>query len=236
MTEKKDDRNIRQRLFDAMKAMENPTKSKTATVPTKSGKSYTYHYESLDQVLECVRPHLTENGLGLAQSQQWKGSERGYVLVTAIFDSNEELLLDERPMLQFTDAQSAGSWETYMRRYALRSAFGLAGEDDDGAATKGATQAPKRQPRPKKATPSQIAAINDAASAVSVMKDKPISDVLAALGASQSVKAAGVPDGTAIEAYTESQAAVALGVIRTWAEKAEHEAPTAELADNDIPF
>lgn len=231
MTDKKDDRSIRQRLIDAMAAMENPKKSKTAD----TGK-FKYNYESLDQVLECVRPHLTANGLGLAQSQQWMGEERGYVLVTSVFDAGESMVLDERPMRQFTDAQATGSWETYMRRYALRCAFGLAGEDDDGAATKGATRAPKRQPRPKKATPSQIAAINDAASALSVMKDKPLSDVLAALGASQSVKAAGVPEGTAIEAYTESQAAVALGVIRTWAEKAEQEEPEAELAAEDISF
>ena len=35
-------------------------------------------------------------------------------------------------MYMSADAQACGSFETYMRRYALRSAFGLCGEDDDG--------------------------------------------------------------------------------------------------------
>lgn len=226
MTDEKDERTIYQRLMDAMAAMENPKKDKLA-----KGAKFNYNYESLDQVLECVRPHLAANGLCLSQGQEWRDG-RGYVLVTAVFDAGGKLVMDERPMRDFgNDAQAAGSWETYMRRYALRSAFGLAGEDDDGAATKNAKV---RQPKPKKATPSQIAAINDAAAAFAVMKDKTLSDVLAALGAANSVKAEGVAVGTPIEAYTESQAAVALGVIRTWAEKAEAEA--AELADEDIPF
>ena len=125
------------RLMAAMADMENPVKSKTANVPTKSGKSYQYKYETLEQVLGVVRPALAEHGLAMTQQQAWSGNTNSYVLRTIVFDGSEERVMDERPLRDAADAQVAGSWETYMRRYALRTAFGLAGEDDDGNATTG---------------------------------------------------------------------------------------------------
>lgn len=128
---KKDDRSFNKRLMDAMAEMENPTKSKTAD----TGK-IKYKYETLDQVLAVVRPALTKNGLAFTQSQRFDSSTGGFVLDTIVFDDGESRTMDSRPMPARSDAQQAGSWETYMRRYALRTAFGLTGEDDDGAATK----------------------------------------------------------------------------------------------------
>lgn len=138
------------RLIEAMADMENPTKSKTANVPTKSGKSYQYKYETLDQVLGVVRPALAEHGLALTQQQAWSANTNSYVLKTIVFDASEERLMDERPLHDAADAQAAGSWETYMRRYALRTAFGLAGEDDDGAATVGRAEPAKPAKAPAK--------------------------------------------------------------------------------------
>ncbi len=119
-----------ERLIAAMADMENPTKSKKANV----GK-FSYNYETLDQVLGVIRPALANHGLMLTQQQTWSTNTSSYVLRTIVFDANEERLMDERPLRDCPDAQQAGSWETYMRRYALRTAFGLTGEDDDGAAT-----------------------------------------------------------------------------------------------------
>lgn len=141
------------RLIAAMSDMENPTKSKTANVPTKSGKSYQYKYETLDQVLAVIRPALASYGLALTQQQAWSDNTSSYVLRTVVFDADEERLMDERPLHDYADAQAAGSWETYMRRYALRTAFGLAGEDDDGAATVGASRS-AAQPRKSQNRPS----------------------------------------------------------------------------------
>ncbi len=135
ITKKEKHVGLRGRLVTAMGEMVNPTKSKKATVPTKSGGQYSYNYESLDQVLAVVRPPLTDQGIGLTQKQVWSENTSSYALQTIVFDDEETLLLDERPMRDCPDAQAAGSWETYMRRYALRSVFGLAGEDDDGQAT-----------------------------------------------------------------------------------------------------
>lgn len=143
MTEKKaEPQTFSERLIAAMADMENPTKAKKATVPTKSGGQYSYNYETLDQVLGVVRPALAKHGLALTQQQAWSENTSSYVLRTIVFDANEERLMDERPLHDCTDAQQAGSWETYMRRYALRTAFGLTGEDDDGAATVGRSAAP----------------------------------------------------------------------------------------------
>lgn len=143
-TEKEE--SLSSRLIAAMADMQNPTKSKTASIPTKNGNSYKYKYETLDQVLGVVRPALAEHGLALTQQQTWSENTSSYVLRTVVFDSDEERLMDERPLHDYPDAQAAGSWETYMRRYALRTAFGLAGEDDDGAATVGANRS-AAQPR-----------------------------------------------------------------------------------------
>lgn len=143
------DQTFSARLIAAMGDMENPTKSKTAKVPTRSGGNYQYNYETLDQVLGVVRPALAAHGIALTQQQAWSDSTNSYVLRTIVFDDSDERLMDERPLHDATDAQAAGSWETYMRRYALRTAFGLAGEDDDGAATIGRTKTaktPAKQP------------------------------------------------------------------------------------------
>lgn len=145
------DRTFEERLVSAMGKMANPTKSSTATVPTKNGGKYTYKYETLDQVLAAVRPPLFEEGIGLTQRLVFSDSAGGYVLQTVVFDHENNVVMDERPVYPTPDAQACGSFETYMRRYALRTAFGLAGEDDDGkAATESANaRTSKAEGRPK---------------------------------------------------------------------------------------
>nr|WP_314638705.1 ERF family protein [uncultured Olsenella sp.] len=138
-----------ERLVSAMALMANPQKLSTATVPTKGGGKFTYKYETLEQVLAAVRPPLLANGIGLTQAQEWSDKSGGYVLRTVVFDEGTRLVMDERPIFATTNAQEAGSWETYMRRYALRSAFGLCGEDDDGEATTRPRRADERR-RPDK--------------------------------------------------------------------------------------
>lgn len=141
-----DTRSFDERLIAAMGEMVNPTKSATAEVPTRSGGRYTYKYETLDQVLAAVRPPLIKNGIGLTQKQVWDETTQQYVLQTIVFDAENCRILDQRPILPFTDAQACGSWETYMRRYALRTAFALAGEDDDGKAAKDYVSREPRNP------------------------------------------------------------------------------------------
>jgi len=117
---------IRGRFIAACKQMKNPTKDTNA---------YKYKYATLDQVVGIVKPALFAQDLALMQRVEHIEGDF-YLLRTGICDEHEILDLDERPIVFCGDAQKDGSLETYYRRYSLMTVFGLAGEDDDGAATK----------------------------------------------------------------------------------------------------
>lgn len=112
------------RLLAAMSEMPNPV---------KDSKAYNYRYEQLDQVLGIVQPALMAHGLFVMQGMEC--SEGGYELRTYICDAEGDALripMDSRPVKLTGDSQKDGSAETYARRYALKTVFGLCGEDDDG--------------------------------------------------------------------------------------------------------
>lgn len=114
------------RLLAAMSEMPNPV---------KDSKAYNYRYEQLDQVLGIVQPALMAHGLFVTQGMEC--SEGGYELRTYICDAEGDTLripMDCRPVKLTGDSQKDGSAETYARRYALKTVFGLCGEDDDGQA------------------------------------------------------------------------------------------------------
>lgn len=129
------------RLVAAMSEMTNPKKDKTAQVPTKNGGKFTYKYTQLDDVLAVVRPPLLAQGILLLQGVT--DQER---LVCSVTDGTDEAVLDSRPFRPTGDPQQQGSYETYMRRYQLLTAFGLAGEDDDANAAVLQPGQQKRQP------------------------------------------------------------------------------------------
>lgn len=232
MPEKKteDQLTLRGKLVKAMGAMENPTKSKTAEVPTKNGGRYSYNYESLDQVLEAIRPALKDNGIGLSQGLKYFDESNGYVLETAVFDENEAMILDVRPMRFYDRAQEVGSWETYMRRYALRAAFGLTGEDDDGEAASNAKPINMKKAKvTEMASDKQIKMIHAKLSELADLRGVSKDDAQAALIASKTM------NGADMDNLTKQQASDAITLLITWIDKAQPKTEP-ELYDEDQEF
>lgn len=95
-----------------------------------------YRYALLSDVLKCVVPPLLENGVFLYQGI------RDGVLETVVMMGDESLTLDSRRVNLSGTSQEQGSAETYAKRYALCTAFCIAGlEDDDGQAATDAANA-----------------------------------------------------------------------------------------------
>ena len=122
-----DKKTFSRRLAESMAAMPNPV---------KDTKAYNYKYETLDQVLSIVQPALVSNDLLVTQGVTRSDNGTWY-LVTTLHDLTDDTAhtIDTRPLDFGSDQQKNGSYETYARRYALKTCFGLCGEDDDGAKT-----------------------------------------------------------------------------------------------------
>lgn len=88
-----------------------------------------YKYATIDAVLDVVQPLLLEHGLALVQYV------RGDSLISELHHEGGEVWdMGEYNLGTFIDSQKRGSAITYGRRYQLCSIFGIAQEDDDGAA------------------------------------------------------------------------------------------------------
>lgn len=135
---------INPKVRRALSRMVNPTKSKTANVPTKGGGKYQYSYETLADVVEIVTSALEAEGVAMHQHVTVLDGKPYMAL--ELFDDEESIIYDMRPWKEMPDIQAQGSWETYTRRYQLKTAFNLVGEDDDGQA---AMPKPKPQPKPE---------------------------------------------------------------------------------------
>lgn len=120
-------------LAEAQKAMEQPALDGTG----RAGKNgcREYKYATLASVRKAVMPPCNERGIFLTQH-----FDGGNVLVTEARMGAESAVLDRRAVALTGRPQEDGSAETYAKRYALCSAFCLAGmEDDDGKAATDAT-------------------------------------------------------------------------------------------------
>ena len=97
-----------------------------------------YKYSSLAAVLAVVIPPTAALGIFVTQ-----GLDTDDVLKTEAHLGAESVNLDKRKVCRSGSSQEQGSAETYAKRYALCTVFGLAGmEDDDG---KGAGDQPRQK-------------------------------------------------------------------------------------------
>lgn len=126
----------------AQAAMPHIHKGTTAKIPTRDGKSFSYSYAELPDIIDAVRPVLTENGLGIGQSVEPVGN--GIGLFTRIYHEAGHVETFGPVVLPAGgDARAAGSAITYARRYGLCAALNIAAdEDDDGAQVSAGSTAP----------------------------------------------------------------------------------------------
>ncbi len=89
---------------------------------------YKSKYATLEAILTAAKPHLKKHGLAVVQLPTIEG------LKTIIMhESGETIESDAKIVMKDQSPQGQGSAITYMRRYALSAALGIATEDDDDA-------------------------------------------------------------------------------------------------------
>ncbi len=99
-------------------------------------------YADLESTWDACREPLSKNGLSIVQLPY---STEGKIGVTTMLlhESGEWIRgAVDVMMAQITNPQNAGSILTYLRRYSLQGAVGIAPEDDDGNAASGNKTAP----------------------------------------------------------------------------------------------
>ena len=116
-------------LVKVLGELEDLPKTKTAKISTAKG-SFEYSYVDLADVLGYVRPKLADHGLTVIQSATG-GPETISVTTMILHTSGEMLTLGPLTMGAGGTAQAMGGAVTYLRRYTLMAALGLATEDDD---------------------------------------------------------------------------------------------------------
>ena len=122
-------------LARAQGELRNPVKTHTATVTRSAekggGRSHSYDYAKLPDVLDCVRPVLSKHEI--AYSQPTYMLDGKLYLRTMLMHAGETLYGD-MPLPMGLGPQEMGSQFTYYRKYALGAIVGVAAEDDDDGA------------------------------------------------------------------------------------------------------
>jgi hypothetical protein len=114
-------------------------KNKLVDFVGNTGKRTTYRHETLDQVIDVVQPILSKHGLDTRFRTE---SQPGFLTVICRL-AHEAGHSEENSLTAPVDTsgnknaiQSIGSAQTYLCRYTLKAALGLAAaEDDDGTAS-----------------------------------------------------------------------------------------------------
>lgn len=120
----------------------------------KSNPAFRSRYADLGACLEAVDDALLNNGIAVYQETFL--DETGVTVETVLLHESGEMIRCGKlhvPAVKH-DPQGYGSALTYVRRYSLMAACGIAPEDDDGNA---ASASPKAPAKPVKAAPAPAA-------------------------------------------------------------------------------
>jgi len=132
-----------QAFLAAQAAIEQP--KRTAENP-----HFRSRYAPLDEVIRVARAALHRENIAFSQNVEF---EEGVIYITTLFFYGEEVHQAGRIGMRCPeDPQKLGALVTYLRRYALAAALGLASEEDDDA-NAASTQAPAaKAPHPASET------------------------------------------------------------------------------------
>lgn len=115
-------------LAKAQAKFKNPEKNRTVKVVHKTGGSHSYSYATLDEVLDCTRGPLSENGLAFVQLVTMRDGLN--VLVTQLLHESGQMIEAVYKLPEGLGSQEFGAAITYARRYSACPMLGLAGETD----------------------------------------------------------------------------------------------------------
>jgi len=102
---------------------------------SKDGKNpfYKSKYSTLTAVIKASRPFLSKNGLSVSQIECMPPDGGPWSLSTILNHDSGQFIGGSSPINPSKkDIQSAGSYISYLKRYAYSSIVGVATEDDDG--------------------------------------------------------------------------------------------------------
>lgn len=141
--QERNDRNLGRRAFDqaiAKAKAEIPPiiKNRHVKYATKTGQNTDYHHEDLAEIAKTVDPILSRYGL----SYRFRTQQEGNSIVVTCVVSHSDGYSEETSLPGQADnsggknnIQAVGSTVTYLQRYTLKAALGLASaHDDDGNA------------------------------------------------------------------------------------------------------
>jgi hypothetical protein len=131
-------------MADAKVKMPPIVKNKLVDFTGNTGKRTTYKHETLDEVVHTIEPHLAQ--FGLHPRFRTDSSQPGFVTVACRI-SHRDGYSEENSLTAPVDTsgnknaiQAIGSTLTYLERYSLFLALGLAAGDDDDGKASGASQ------------------------------------------------------------------------------------------------
>ena len=135
-------------------------KTKTATIKTKAGATFTYKYADLADCLQMAIPHLSANGIAFTQPH--KIVDGALRVVTLLLHSSgqwmesdgievSEYISNDRGVSIRVDPQAFGGELTYYRRYDGCSFIGIAPDEDTDAQG----EKPQTAKKPAKAEPAK---------------------------------------------------------------------------------
>ncbi len=119
-------------ITELAKALANTQKSLKNPYNTADNSYFKSKYAPLPDVLNDIRPILSENGISIIQSPVTDGAGSTGVETMLLHTSGQYILTDPyflKPVKN--DPQTAGGAITYARRYALNAVLGISGEEDD---------------------------------------------------------------------------------------------------------